>query len=310
MRIFLKTTLLAAMLSLAGAAALLAQGSVAAGKANADNQEKSARGLALIERFEGSADGSAAVLDLNTSAGYNFGEHFGFDGGVPVYFLLPKAQPGVATNTTGLGNVYVDLHTDFDIGPVSWGSSVTGGFPTASTTKNLSTGRVMVDWDNRFDHTWGRVTPYVDVDPGNGIDNLTNPHQHGATPHRPFITYGPEVQIEAGADVKLAGRLTLTGSAYDVAPWGTQTVYSAVLKRGQTGKGTTSHGRVFDTSAVTTGGASLVRDQGFNVLAHVKPKPFVDLGVGYSRSIAYALNTVSFGVEFNVSRMLSRAPGR
>jgi hypothetical protein len=293
-----------------GAVPLLAQGTAPSGTANASNSEKPARGLAFNERFEGSTDGSATLLDLNTSAGYNLSQHFGFDVGVPIFFVLPKTQSGVATNTTGFGNVYLDLHTDFDIGPVSYGSSFTAGVPTGSVANNLSTGRVMVDWDNRFDHSWGRLTPYLDVDPGNGINNLTNPHQHRATPHRPFITLGTEVQIEAGADVQLASPLTVTGSIYDVAPWGAQTVYSGVLKRGQTGKGTVTHGRVFDTSAVTQGSAALVSDQGFNASVNLKPKPFVDLSAGYSRSMSYAYNTFSFGVAFNMSPKLRHAAGR
>jgi len=294
----------AVLLSLLGAATLCAQAVSPAGVAHGNSAAQPTTGFALNEAFEGSVSASAGVLDLNSTAGYDFNGHFGLAAGVPVYFLLPKAQPGVASNTTGLGDAYLNIHTDFDLGPVSWDSTLTGAFPAGSRTKGLSSGRVMLDWDNRFDHTWGRVTPYIDIDPGNGIDNLTNPHEHHATPSRPFITYGPEVQIEAGADVRIAARLTVTGSAYDVAPWGGQTVYSQVLQHGQVGKGATKHGRVFETSPTTSGGAALDRDEGVNLIAHVKVNTVFEISGGYSRSIAYAENTLSFSLGFNLSRLL------
>ena len=66
------------------------------------------------------------------------------------------------------------------------------------------------------------------------------------------------------------------------------------------------HGRVFETSAETTGGASLVRDNGFNGALDFNPSPLVDFEVAYSRSVHYQLNTFSFGVGVNLSRLVSR----
>jgi hypothetical protein len=301
-------TALALALTFAGVATLAAQGPSPGGTGTASGEEKPAKGLTLNEKLEGSTSGSATVLDMNTTLGYNFNEHFGIAAGVPVYFLFPKAQKGIASNTNGLGNFYMDAHLDFDLGPVSYSSSLNAGLPTADTTKGLSTGRVMLDWDNRFDHTWGRFTPYIDIDPGNGINNLDNPYRHHVTFRRPFITLGKEVQFEGGSDVKLGGPVTLTVSGYDVTPWGPQKVYSLVLRRGQTGTGTVQHGRVFETSALTQGGADLVRDDGFNASLGFKATSHIDLSVGYGRSVRYALNNISFSVGFNLSRMFSPGP--
>jgi hypothetical protein len=264
------------------------------------------RGVTLNERFEGSVSGTATVLDTNTMLGYNFNEHVGVNGGVPMFFLSPKIQTGTASNTNGLGNAYLGIHLDVDAGPISYGSALTAGLPTADTTKNLSTGRVMVDWDNRFDHTWGRLTPYVDIDPGNGINYLSSSDHARAIPQRPFVTLGNEVQFEWGADVKLAGPLTLTASGYNVEPWGPQKVYSLVLHRGQSGKGTVQHGRVFETAALTQGGADLVREHGYNASLDLKLSSFIDISAGYSRSVTYALDTFLFGVGFNLSHIFNR----
>jgi hypothetical protein len=290
-------------LAFTAAVTLAAQGPTPAGAATGSGSETSAKGFTLFGKFEGSTTDGTTVLDMNTALGYNFNEHFGVNAGVPVFFLMPDGQTGIASNTTGLGNVSIGFHTDFELGPISYSSSVTAGLPTANTTKGLSTGRVMVDWDNRFDHTWGRVTPYIDIDLGNGINNLTNPYRHHATAQRPYITLGKEVQFEGGTDVKLGRKMSLTVSGYDVVPWGAQKVYSLVLRRGQTSKRTTQHGRVYETSALSQGTADLDRDEGFNTSVGFQATPFMVLNAGYSRSVRFASNSFSFGVGFNLSRL-------
>jgi hypothetical protein len=240
---------------------------------------------------------------MNTTLGYDFNEHFGVNAGVPVFFLIPDGQTGIASNTTGLGNDSIGFHTYFELGPISYSSSVTAGLPTANTTKGLSTGRVMVDWDNRFDHTWGKVTPYIDISLGNGINNVTTPNLRRGAVQRPYITLGKEVQFEGGADVKLGRKVTVTVSGYDLVPWGAQKVYSLVVQRGQTGKGKARHGRVYETSAVSQGTADLDRDEGFNTSLGFQATPYIGLSAGYSRSVRFASNSVSFGVGFNLSRL-------
>jgi hypothetical protein len=190
---------------------------------------------------------------------------------------------------------------DFDLGAISYSSSIAAAFPTASTTKGLSTGRVIVDWDNRFEHTWGHVTPFVDVAVGNGINSVTMQNRYRATVRRPYITLGKEAQFEVGADVKVGNAMTLSLSGYDVVPWGTQKVYSLVLRRGQPGNVNIRHGRVYETAAVSQGSPELDRDNGFNASVGFQATPYMALNTGYSRSMRFASNSFSFGVTFNVS---------
>ncbi|HXN25146.1 MAG TPA: hypothetical protein VOA41_20620 [Candidatus Dormibacteraeota bacterium] len=278
-------------------------GNFVGGKAEGNAAEQPPKGLTLSERFEGSTSDGTTVLDMNTALGYNFGEHFGVDVGVPVFFLVPNGQKGIASNTVGLGNVSIGVHTDFELGPVSYSSSITAGFPTASTTKGLSTGRVIVDWDNRFEHSWGNFTPYIDISLGNGINDVAMLNRLRAPVQRPYITLGKEVQIEGGADVKLGRKTTLSVSGYDVVPWGTQKVYSLVVRRGQTGKGKTRHQRVYETWAVSEGSADLDRDHGINSSVGFQATKYMGLNAGYSRSVRFASNSFSFGVGFNLSRL-------
>src|SRR5260370_30057869 len=109
----------------------------------------------------------------------------------------------------------------------------------------------MVEWEIGFEHAGGKVTTYIDISLGNGINNVTTPNLRRGTVQRPYITLGKEVQFEGGADVKLGRKMTVTVSGYDLVPWGVQKVYSLVVQRGQTGKGKARHGRAYETSAVS-----------------------------------------------------------
>jgi len=49
--------------------------------------------------------------------------------------------------------------------------------------------------------------------------------------HRPFITFGYNAQFEGGLEYD-PGKFSFSVSAYDVAPWGNQTVISRVFRCG------------------------------------------------------------------------------
>jgi hypothetical protein len=123
------------------------------------------------------------------------------------------------------------------------------------------------------------------------------------------MTFGYNAQFEAGTEMD-AGPLSLSASAYDVAPWGNQVLYSRVfrcspnVKCGAAGKSTDRKGYL--SSSVTSGGASLVRDNGFNASVEFKPAKTIDLEVDYSRSVLLRLNTFSFGISLDVGAVLRR----
>ncbi len=128
--------------------------------------------------------------------------------------------------------------------------------------------------------------------------------------HRPFMTFGYNLQFEAGTEMD-AGPFSITGSAYDVAPWGPQTVVSRVfrcsgsVKCGATGTSTNRKGYL--DSSVQTGNASLARDNGFNASVEVKPVKTIDLEFDYSRSVPLRLNTFSFGISVDLGAVLRRS---
>ena len=265
-----------------------AQGSIPTGKAN--------RGLDWNEAFEGSTDSSGQVMTLTSSATYHFGEHFSLGVGIPVYLNRSASTTGTTT-TNGIGDLFVSLGASWKGSALNYGTSVTGSAPTGDSTKGLSTGHATFDWNNRVDHSFSILTPFVDAGVGNSIsDTLFF--------HRPFTSFGYLTHFEGGMDVDLSHSFTLTLSAYDIAPWGTQTIFSRAVARGAAGSGG-QHGRVFETNHQTTGSASINQDNGFSAGLSLSPKPYLDLDVGYTRSVKFAFNTFSWGVGVNLSKLIS-----
>src|SRR5260370_7385762 len=111
---------------------------------------------------------------------------------------------------------------------------------------------------------------------------------------RLFMTFGYNAAFEAGTEAD-AGPISLSASVYDVAPWGNQTVYSRVFRCSSGTKcsatGTTTDRKEYLSSSVTSGGASLARDNGFNATAEFKPLKTIHLEADYSPSLPSPPNT-------------------
>ncbi len=253
------------------------------------------KGLTWHESFEGSSSRDGQVMDLNSSFGYNFNRFFGWDVGLPVFFLRQSSRTtGTATRSVnGIGNLYTDVRLNLHNPLLNYSSTITVAAPTGDTSKGLSTGRTTVDWDNRVARGFGRLTPFLDVGVGNSISDTR-------FFRRPFITLGPVAHFEGGVDIGILKLLTFTASAYDIQPWGTQRVFSRV----QTTTTTTTRGRVFETSRETLGTADLTRDHGFTGGLSLNLFKYVVLDAGYTRSIRFGLDTVSFGIGLDLSPLV------
>jgi hypothetical protein len=55
------------------------------------------------------------------------------------------------------------------------------------------------------------------------------------------------------------------------------------------------------------GSADIARDNGFSTWIGASPSKYLDLELGYTRSVHYDLNTVSFEIGVNVGRLAKRA---
>jgi hypothetical protein len=256
---------------------------------------KVSEGIDWNESFEGSSDSSGQVMLLTSSAAVHLG-HFSVGAGIPLYFTRSTSTTG-STTSDGVGDFFVTLGAAWK-GPIlNYGTTLTGTAPTGSTAKGFSTGHATFDWSNRIDHDISILTPFLNA----GIGNTVTDSRFF---NRPFTSYGYLAHTEVGTDVDLSHSFSLTLSGYDIAPWGTQTIFSRIVPPGALGKGG-QHGRVFQTNNLTTGTASVNQDDGFTAGLDFSPKPYLSLDAGYTRSVKFAFNSFSWGVAINLSKLNS-----
>ena len=277
-----------AILIIAGALTAAAQGSsVPTGRAN--------NVLDWNESFEGSTGATGQEMVLNSSATLHFGR-FSVGAGMPVYFNR-SIFPSQATVSEGIGDAFVKLGASWNGFLLNYNTVLTGAAPTGDPAKGFGTGHATFDWNNRIDHDFKILIPFVDAGVANSISDTE-------FFHRPFTSFGYLAHIEAGADVDLTHSFSLLVSGYEIAPWGTQTIISRDVVNGATGTGG-QDGRVFEVNHLTTGPAFINQDNGFTAGLTFHPKPYLDLAVGYTRSISFAFNTFSWKMGINMSGLLS-----
>jgi hypothetical protein len=202
----------------------------------------------------------------------------------------------------GIGDVFSDLRLNEPGQLLNYASAIHLNTPTGDTSKGLSTGHVTWNFANHFDHALGDFAPFVNAGVGNTVMDTRYFH-------RPFITFGYSAQFEGGLEFD-PGRFSFSASAYDIAPWGHQTVFSRVFRCGKSthcsaGVPTTDR-HSYQNASVSSGPADLVRDNGFNAGIDFKPTSRVDLEFDFSRSVPLQLDSYSFGIGIDLSWLLSR----
>ena len=272
---------------------------------SAQNDEDS-HGFLLNERIQGSASTLGLITKFDTSAGYQFNRYLAVEGGLPVYVVNPSSSFTQATGTqagAGIGNAYADFRLSLENPLVNYTSLVTVAAPTGDKSRGFSTGHVTYDWSNLFDRSFGRVTPFVNLGIANTITD---------TPFfvRPFTSFGFVTHVEGGASYKLVRHISVGASAYAIEPSGQQTVVSKLIPgKSQNpggGNGGRRHHGVFETAGTTVGDASIARDNGFSAWLSARPSRYATFLIGYSRSFEYALDSVFFGLNLNLSPVIRR----
>jgi len=257
-------------------------------------------GLTSYVEFGGTTNSAGQVYELDSNIGYKLTEHFAMDMGVPIYFVNASSSTTGATSSSGLGNPSVNLRWKYLHPAVNFASVVTGSAPLADSKLGLSTGRATFDWTNRLDHSFSRVTPFLEA----GFSNTTSDSRLF---QRPYTTLGLNSHFRGGAEADVWKSISVGAAAYDIQPFGNQTVFSRVTGTpGGNGAGAT-HGRNFQSSQQTTGTADIARDNGFSTWVDASLTPYLDAEVGYTRSVHYDLNSVSFSLGLNVGHLLRRS---
>jgi hypothetical protein len=269
------------------------------------------KGFTEVETFQGTMNSESNLLKLDSTVGYDFNKHFGVFAGVPVYFANVKSSTtttGTTTTTTpssshnGIGNAYLGFVLRAPNPALDYASAVTATAPTGSTKNGLSTGRVTVDWDNRFEHSFGRLTPFFEGGLGNTV-----PDSRLIT--RSFTSLGFVAHLEEGGQFELVKHFSIGGSAYQIVPAGNQKIFSKLVTSGSPvtgGAPVTPGGKgkpIFATTA-TASGSGLTRENGFNALAEFEPTPVWDLELGYTHSMTFGLDGFAFNLRMNIGKLL------
>ena len=286
-------------------APLFAQSPIPAATRPVDNKAGGfTPGWTLGTRFEGSYSSDGSIYDVGSALGFNFSRHFGIDAGVPLYFVstpsaIKKNNPG-AVSGIGVGTFFTDLRLNYPNNSLNYSSAIHLTAPTGDTKKGFSTGHATWNLANHIDHAFGDLSLFLEAGVGNTVMD-TRFFQ------RPFITFGYNAQFNGGLEYD-PGNFSFSASAYDVAPWGNQTVISRVFRCGSAAKcsagAPTKNRKSFTTASVSTGAADLVRDNGFNAGIDYKPVGYLDLEFDYSRSVPLQLNSYSFGIGVDLSWLL------
>jgi len=250
-------------------------------------EDSNSRGLIFSERFYGSGSSLGLITKFDTAIGYQLNPYVAIEGGVPFYLVHPSNTVTTTTGTSGhsgIGNVYTSM--------------LTVAAPTGDKSTGFSTGRPTFDWSNWFDHSFSRLTPFMNVGFANTIAD---------TPYfvRPFSSFGYITHVEGGASYKIARHASVGASVYGIAPSGQQRVFSKLVKAGgppagNQGRGRSGHQGVFETASETVGAADIARDHGFSAWFAASPAKYAEVEIGYSRSAEYALDSIFFGVSFNL----------
>ena len=266
----------------------------------AQTQSNSDRGWNWYEAWYGSFNQDGAVNKLDSTIGYDFNKHVGVTGGLPVYFV--HASDNTTTGSTN-GAGFGDLHAALLLREswkekLNYEAAFTGTLPTGSRDNGLTTGHATIDWNNHFDGTIHKITPFANLGIANTVpDTLLF--------QRPFTSYGVVGHFDGGAVFHVAPKFGVGISGYAIQPTGTQTVVSRLLKKETPVVSFSSHGRVFQDTSVAKGN-DLTTDHGFSTWAEFEPNRFFALQAGYTRSQTFDLNTFSFGIGFNAGKFFTR----
>lgn len=284
----------------------------------AQQESSSPSGFTFGASMQGSNNSLGTITKLDTSAGYFFNRHWEVDFGVPYYFVSPSASTSAATGAAsvqGIGNAYAQVRFTLASPVVNYVATITGTGPTGDRNKGLSTGHVTVDWSNYFDRGLGRWTPFAEVGIANAVSDTT-------FFIRPYMTSGFVAHAQGGARFRFTRWMQAGAAAYVIEPGGKQTIVSRVVTTKSVGSGAplpvtlpntpvTAVAKgllnkpVFETTSITTGSASLARDDGFSTWLVFGKSPGVNLQVGYTRSMEYDLDTLFFGIGFNIRKAVA-----
>lgn len=218
------------------------------------------------------------------AAGYNFNDVFSVDATIPIYFYRlaesrsthPKPTAQLVNQRGEPGDVVLGFHAQFV--PRLFQYQLTGlvTAPTGDQDYGLTTGRVTFDISNHFEHTFGRITPTLEIGAGDSTTLINR------TVTKNYTSLGPLAHFQVGIGVGLLRGISFEADAYEQLPIGDQKIYGPSRK----GKPT-----------VVTG-HNVTEDNGFTNTLDVPLSGHFTLSGYYSRSLRIHSDTAAIGFTY------------
>jgi hypothetical protein len=253
------------------------------------------KGWTFSGRFQGSSNSDGLVTKADPTIGYGLNPHVQTYFGIPFYFVNGSStatQQATSGFVSGLGNAYVGLRFKVDSDALKFSSIIEGTAPTGDKDKGFSTGRATVDWTNILSYRINRLTPF-------GSAGISNTVSDTAFFVRPFSSLGLVSHFDGGTTLQVAPALHIGASVYAIQASGEQRIFSKIKRTGSSASLQKSN-RVFETATETIGSSSLTDDHGLATWVGIRAGSNADLRFGYTRSMGYDLNTLSFGIGFHL----------
>jgi hypothetical protein len=216
--------------------------------------------------------------------GYSFNDIFSIDASIPIYLYRlaetrsthPKPNALLVPRRIELGDVVLAFHAQFI--PRSYQYQLTGlvTAPTGDELYGLSTGRVTFDISNRFERTFGRITPNLEIGAGDSI-TLVN-----RIVNKNYTSLGPLAHFQIGLGVELFRGMSFETDAYEQLPIGDQKIY-----------GPSRNGK-----ATVVVGHNVTEDNGFVNALDVPLDRHITFTGYYSRSLRLRSDTAAVGVTY------------
>jgi hypothetical protein len=216
--------------------------------------------------------------------GYSFNDTFSIDATVPIYMFRlanslsthPKPNALLVNQRGEPGDVVFGLHAQFI--PRQFQYQLTGlvTAPTGDETYGLTTGRVTFDISNRFERTFGRITPNLEMGGGDSttlVNRILNKN---------YTSLGPLAHFQIGLGVALVHGISFETEAYEQLPIGDQKIYGPPRKN--------------KPPLVT--GHNVTEDNGFINALDVPLDRHITFSGYYSRSLRFRADTAAIGVTY------------
>ena len=216
--------------------------------------------------------------------GYTINDTFAVDATIPIYMFRlaetlsahPKPDAHLVSLRGELSDAIFGLHAQFTPGLYLYQSTFSFTVPTGDETYGLTTGRMTFDLNNRFERTYGRFTPTLEIGAGDST-TLVNRQVN-----KIYTSLGPLAHFQLGTAIELHPRVSFEADVYEELPIGDQKIYGP----SRSGK------------ATVVKGYNVTEDNGFTNSLDLTINSHTILSGYYSRSLRRHTDTAGMGITY------------